>query len=43
MPEFYMIIVRKIFFPDFFGEKARASPCLSPVLYAYGLRGADTG
>ena len=34
MPELYIIIAEKIFFPDFLGEGARAS---SPVSYAYGF------
>ena len=34
MPEFYIIIARKIFFPNFRGTRA---PC-SPVSYAYGYR-----
>jgi len=33
MPEFYLIIARKIFFPNFKGERAP----LLPVSYAYGL------
>ena len=36
MPKFYVIIARKIFFPNFFfGGGARAAPLL-PVSYAYG-------
>ena len=34
MPEFYIMIDRKIFFPNFRG--ARAVPSLPPVCYAYG-------
>jgi len=34
MPEFYIIIARKIFFPDFRG--ARAHPC-PPVSYEYSV------
>ena len=34
MPEFYVIIARKIFFPNFRGAGARAP--LPPGSYAYG-------
>jgi len=33
MPEFYIIIARKIFFPNFWGH---VPPCPSPVSYTYG-------
>jgi len=36
MPEFYVIIARKIFFRNFRGARARARPCPpAPVSYAY--------
>jgi len=37
MPEFYIIIVRKIFFPIFFGGGARA-PLPSPISYACDIQ-----
>ena len=40
MPEFYMIIARKIFFPIFFrgmGQRGHVPP--SPVSYAYAHTG----
>jgi len=36
MPEFYMIVVRKIFFPNFRGTRALSA---SPISYAYGWLG----
>jgi len=33
MPEFYIIIARKIFLPEFWGARALPAP---PVSYAYG-------
>jgi len=39
MPEFYIIIARKIFFPIFFlfwGQGGGTCPPAPPLLYAYG-------